>query len=187
MVVLGDRASPEDLLQRIGDGTQHTAKFNGNVVYTGTAVASASSPRVGYATTWEAPHTITNVAFGPVVACGLDANGDGATTAGADGVLLTRYLFGYRGAALIAGVPLGQARPDANAVQSFVGNALQFDIVGRTSAAPTALVDGLILARLMLGVPDTALLNGIAIPATAQFKDAAAIRANVNFKCGVTF
>lgn len=39
----------------------------------------------------------------------------------------------------------------------------------------------------MLGVPDTALLNGIAIPATAQFTDAAAIRANANFKCGVTF
>ena len=134
-----------------------------------------------------APRTITNAAFDSILACGLDVNVDGSTTAGFDGVLLTRYLLGFRGAALIADVPLGQARPDANAVESYLSNVAQLDIVGRTTAAPTALVEGLILTRLMLGVPDGALLTGIAIPATAQFRDAAAVRANANFKCGVTF
>lgn len=83
-----------------------------------------------------APHTITNATFGPILACGLDVNGHGSTTASFDGVLLTRYLLGFRGAALIAGVPLGQARADANAVESYLSNAAQFDIVGQHQQHP---------------------------------------------------
>ena len=119
--------------------------------------------------------------------CSLDISGDGGTFAQTDGVLLTRYLLGFRGAALVDGVALSASRPDAASIESFMGNASAFDIVGRSVAAPTAFVDGLILLRLLQGVPDNALLNGITVPASAAFKDAAAIRANVNARCGTAF
>ena len=122
-----------------------------------------------------------------VKTCTLDISGDGNTRAETDGVLLTRYLLGFRGVALVNGVALGASRPDAASIESFMGTASAFDIVGRSVAAPTALVDGLILTRLMQGVSDSALLNGIAIPGGSQYANAASIRANVNVKCGTAF
>ena len=120
-------------------------------------------------------------------ACDLDVNGDGVVTAEADGVLLNRYLLGFRDAALTNGVALSAARPDAFSIQSFLGNATQYDVVGRSTLLPTVLVDGLLLSRLMQGIPDGGLLTGITPPVGAAFRDAAAIRANVNARCGTTF
>lgn len=82
---------------------------------------------------------------------------------------------------------LGALRPAAASIESFIGDASVFDIVGRSVAAPTALVDGLILTRLRQGVSDTTLLNGISIPSGSQYITAAAIRTNVNVKCGTGF
>ena len=45
----------------------------------------------------------------------------------------------------------------------------------------------LIFLRLLQGIADSALLNGINVPAGAAFRDAAAIRANVNARCGTAF
>ena len=122
-----------------------------------------------------------------VKACTLDISGDGNTRAESDGVLLTRYLLGFRGEALVNGVALGAARPNAASVELFMDNASPFDIVGRSVGGPTALIDGLILTRLMQGVPDAALLNGITIPATARYRSAVDIRANVNASCGTAY
>ncbi len=116
--------------------------------------------------------------------CDLDINGDSAIAADKDGVLLLRYLFGFRGASLIDGVPLGAGRADANAVATFIGTGNQFDVFGRTVPSAIALNDGLVLLRMMLSVPSAALLNGIAVPATAQFTAGDTIRANVNGRCG---
>ena len=120
--------------------------------------------------------------------CDLDVNGDGVVTADKDAVLLLRDLLGFRGAALIAGVPLGSARADAQAVQDFIGTGAQFDLFGRPSAAAaTALRDGLVLTRLMLGVADVGLLGGIAVPTDATFTTGSAVRGNLNARCGTNF
>ena len=121
------------------------------------------------------------------VGCSLDVNGDGAVTADRDGVLLSRYLLGFRGAGLIADVPLGPARANAAAVETFIGSAAQYDVFGRPVPAATATQDSLVLIRLMLSVPDTALLGGITLPSGALFTSGSAIRANVNARCGTAY
>jgi len=121
------------------------------------------------------------------IGCSLDINGDSAVTADKDGVLLTRYLLGFRGAALIANVPLGPARADAAAVEAFIGSGAQYDVFGRPSAGATAMQDSAVLLRLMLGVPDVGLLGGIAVPAGAIYGTAASVRSYVNSRCGTTY
>ena len=117
----------------------------------------------------------------------LDVDGDGVSTS-KDALLLLRYLLGYRGSALVAGVTLGAGRPDAASVETFLSGALtEFDLLGRATPTPTAMQDGLILTRLMLGVPDTALLTGISLPAGTQFNSATLIRGNVNAVFGTSY
>jgi subtilisin family serine protease len=122
-----------------------------------------------------------------VPTCSLDINGDGSVTAAADAVLLTRYLLGFRSAGLIADVPLGVVRPDANAVESFIGNAGAYDVFRRPALAASPTRDALVLLRLMLAVPDTALMNNVSIPVGASYITAAELRANVNARCGTNF
>ena len=121
------------------------------------------------------------------VGCSLDVNGDGTVTADKDGVLISRYLLGFRGAGLIANVPLGAARADAASVETFIGTGAQFDVFGRPVPVPTATQDSLVLIRLMLGLPDTALLGGITLPSGALFGSGSAVRANVNARCGTAY
>ncbi len=116
--------------------------------------------------------------------CDLDINGDSTTSADKDAVLLLRYLFGFRGASLIDGVTLGAGRADANAVATFIGTGSQYDVFGRTVSTANVMTDGLVLLRMMLSVPSAALLNGIVVPATAQFTAGDTVRANVNGRCG---
>ena len=121
------------------------------------------------------------------LSCSLDIDGANGVSAAVDGVIISRFLFGVRGDALVAGLtPIG-ARNTGALVTPILGTGTQFDVLGRAVPAPTATVDGLILIRLMLGVPDTALLNGIAIPAGVTFGNAAAIRGNVNSMCGTGY
>ena len=135
--------------------------------------------------TYDAAGNITSITTRPPPT--LDVDGDGASTA-KDALLLLRYLLGYRGNALVAGVTLGAGRPDAASVETFLSGALsEFDLLGRTTPIPTAMQDGLILTRLMLGVPDTALLTGISLPAGTQFNSATLIRGNVNAVFGTSY
>ena len=125
--------------------------------------------------------------FSVSAACNLDINGDSGINADKDGVLLSRYLLGFRGASLIANVPLGLGRADAVAVENFIGTGSQYDAFGRTALAPTAHRDGIVLVRLMLGVPDASLLGGLTVPAGAAYTQGSTVRANVNRRCGTTF
>ena len=120
-------------------------------------------------------------------ACDLDINADGAVNAANDGVLLLRYLLGFRGAALIDGVPIGSTRGGAAGVESFIGTATKYDVFGRAAPVVTALSDGLVLVRLMNGLPDTALLNGVPLPTGATNVSAATVRDAVNTRCGTSF
>ena len=119
--------------------------------------------------------------------CNLDINDDGSVNAAKDGVLLLRYLLGFRGAALIDGVPIGSTRGGAAGVESFIGTATKYDVFGRAAPVVTALSDGLVLVRLMNGLPDTALLNGVPLPTGATNVSAATVRDAVNTRCGTRF
>jgi len=121
------------------------------------------------------------------VGCSLDINGDLAVTADKDAVLLNRYLLGFRGASLVANVPLGAGRANAAAVEAFIGSATQFDVFARPVAMTDAFTEGLVLTRLMLGLPNGALFTGIAVPTGAGFNTPATVRANVNARCGTNF
>ena len=119
--------------------------------------------------------------------CALDVSGGNAVSAGRDGVLLLRYLLGVRGDALIAGGLLGPGRADAQAVEDFIGTGAQFDVFGRPTANATAMQDGLVLTRLMLGVPDAVLLTGISVPSDATYTSGSTVRANVNARCATSY
>lgn len=169
----------------ISSASKREAYFNGNLVYRDSG--SPLADRMVVAQSYDKPITLRNIRINSNSTCSLDVNGDGATTADADGLLLSRYLLGFRGTALVGSTPLSAARPTPTAIEAYLGDASPFDIVGRSVGGPTALIDGLILTRLMQGMPDTALLNGITVPVTTQFRNAADIRANVNAKCGTAF
>ncbi len=119
--------------------------------------------------------------------CNLDISGDGSVNHDTDGVLLLRYLLGVRGAALIAGVTIGAARGGAPGVASFIGNATQYDVFGRTVPAATAMLDATVLQRLMRTTSDSSLLQGIGVPAGAANTTAASVRAAVNTRCGTSY
>ncbi len=124
----------------------------------------------------------------PVNTC-LDIDGNGvAGEASRDGALLVRYGFGMRGSGLTSGIPLNGVRNTPALIETFIDSANAYDVFGRVpSAPPTALQDGLVLMRLMLGVPDASLLVGITVPASAQFQTATAIRGNINSRCAMTY
>lgn len=121
------------------------------------------------------------------LACDLDVDGDGLTTAAKDGVLLSRYLLGFRGASLTSGLSLTGTRNTPVLIEAFLGDARGYEVFGRPAQTPTAERDGLVMVRLMLGVPNSALLTGIAVPAGAVHTSAADVRAAVNAVCAATF
>jgi len=110
----------------------------------------------------------------------LDVDGDDV-----DGVLLLRYLLGFRGNTLTQGVTLAGPHNNATAISSFIGNASAFDVFGRVP--PQAMNDGMVLLRILSGIPDAALLNGVSVPAGAQYSTGNAVRGFVNGKCNTQF
>lgn len=116
--------------------------------------------------------------------CSVDVVGSGTPLATPDGLLLLRYMLGFRGNALTQGLSISGPRSAIADIEAFLA-ASDYSATG-TAGRPTN-VDGLIFLRLLQGVPDSALLNGINVPAGAAFRDAAAIRANVNARCGTAF
>ena len=118
------------------------------------------------------------------VVCSVDVVGSGTPLATPDGLLLLRYMLGFRGDGLTQGLSISAPRSAAADIEAFLA-ASDYSATG-TAGRPTN-VDGLIFLRLLQGVPDSALLNGINVPAGAAFRDAAAIRANVNARCGTAF
>ncbi len=121
------------------------------------------------------------------LSCALDIDGDNRIDPLIDGMLLTRYLLGFRGNALIDGLTITGPRKTANLLDTFFGSAAQFDVVGRATPSPTAMVDGLLMTRLMLGLDDAALLTGISLPANAQYRTASAIKDYVISRCAGGF
>jgi hypothetical protein len=148
--------------------------------------AHAVSFRLDALESTSAAVSVSAIQVGAVALCDLDMDGDGAMTVARDGALLLRYLMGFRGAALTDGLGVANVNV-AQEIADYVGSAVQFDVFGRNNPVPLATTDGLLLLRLMLGMPDADLLNGIGAPVGALFSTSETVRANVNGKCGTRF
>jgi hypothetical protein len=127
-----------------------------------------------------------NVGVGAALGCNLDMDGNGSRQALIDGVLIVRNMLGITSASMVTGISFSATatRTTPAAIATFYATQ-NFDIDG--SGTKQALVDGVILVRLMLGVPNASLLTGVSFPATATRTSAAAIRSYVNTACGTTF
>ncbi len=93
----------------------------------------------------------------------LDVDASGAPTqydAASDGVMLTRYLFGYAGAAITQNAyvvaPNGRTEADTRAYIDLIRPMLDIDGDGKFST----LTDGLLIIRYMLGLRGIALATG---------------------------
>lgn len=85
----------------------------------------------------------------------MDVDNDGNFDAATDGVLIVRYLLGFRGATLIANAvaATGAERTDAAAIESFLGamvTANHYDADG--DGQTRATTDGLLILRYLLGL-----------------------------------
>lgn len=110
----------------------------------------------------------------PAMTCDLNIAGRSVGDDQLDGTMLLRYLLGFRGAALTAGLTLSGSRKTYQEVEQFL-SLFNYDIDGSGKADPT--VDGLILLRLLRGATDAELLAGVVLPANATVRDAAGMRA----------
>jgi glucose/arabinose dehydrogenase len=100
----------------------------------------------------------------------LDIDGNNSVGAGTDGVLLLRYLLGYRGPALVDNALGSGATRDANAITTYLnthasGASPTLKIAGGSTMAATT--DGLVILRYLLGLGGTALTAGV--PLSAPF------------------
>ena len=93
-------------------------------------------------------------------------------------------MLGFRGGGLTQGLSISAPQ---RAVADIEAVLAESDYSATATAGRPTNVDGLIFLRLLQGIADSALLNGIKVPAGAAFRDAAAIRANVNARCGTAF
>jgi hypothetical protein len=88
-----------------------------------------------------------------------DSDAPDAYSAGTDGVLLLRYLFGLRGAALTQGATGTNPRRNTAQIEAYIAaNLTAFDVDGDTTTKATT--DGLLILRRLLGLSGPALTTG---------------------------
>jgi Leucine-rich repeat (LRR) protein len=91
-------------------------------------------------------------------ACRIDIDGDGKLFAETDGLLLLRYLMGFRDTALTDGLTLSGLRTTGAAISSFIASN-NYDVMeGAFPPAPRATVEGKVIMRYLRGVPALQLL-----------------------------
>jgi uncharacterized delta-60 repeat protein len=89
--------------------------------------------------------------------CALNADSNPTIDIATDALLLTRYLFGFRGDALTAGALGANPTRTGQALETYLAT-LNLDADGDGQAL--AMTDGLLLLRAMLGLTGTALTQG---------------------------
>ena len=122
----------------------------------------------------------------PAPACSLDADGSGTNQALVDGILIIRNMLSFMGGPFTSGItfPGSATRTTEAAIKGFLATQ-NYDLDG--DGTQQALVDGILLIRLMLGVSDPMLLEGITLGTGATRTTAAAIRNYVNTTCGTSY
>ncbi len=105
----------------------------------------------------------------------FDVDGNGATAALSDGLLILRRLFGFTGVTLTNGATAGNCtRCDAAAIEPYlVGLGAALDIDG--DGEPGALTDGLLVLRALFGFTGATLVTGAVDTQNCTRCDAAAI------------
>jgi hypothetical protein len=130
--------------------------------------ASSTSP---YTTGFVSSNCTVTATFVPT-GCRIDVNGDNARTASVDGLLILRYLLGFRGAQLLSGLPspLPGSRTTETAIENFLSTR-DLNVRGLAQAA-TAPRDGLVILRYLQNQSATVMIAGTDIAsadATAVF------------------
>ncbi len=94
---------------------------------------------------------------------GFDVDGNGAVDALTDGIIIIRYMFGIRGAALIQSAIAPDATADGPEIEThMVGLNPTLDADG--NGAVDALTDGIIIIRYIFGFRGSALIQGALAP-----------------------
>jgi glucose/arabinose dehydrogenase len=99
----------------------------------------------------------------------LDIDNNGQFRAANDGIVLMRYMLGFRGNALIANNVVGAnaERGAAQDIENYIASVLaSFNVDGR--AGVNAATDGVLIVRYLLGISNAPLTNG-----TSSLNDAA--------------
>jgi hypothetical protein len=146
-------------------GASLTAQFQVNTYTTGYQVmASVASDADGdFVVAWQSYQDGNNLGIFAqrfAALATLDVDGDGATQALTDGLLVLRRFFGLSGVPLTSGViGAGCTRCDASAIEPYVAAlGLVLDIDGNGSTQ--ALADGLLAVRYLFGLRGAALTSG---------------------------
>ncbi len=115
----------------------------------------------------------------------LDIDGDGTAKFTSDGILILRYLFGFRGALLTASAVADNAARYAEGIESYLANNLALlDIDKDGKTAP--LSDGLMMIRYLAGFRGEGLLNG-AVNADGERTEVVAIESYLRALSSVSF
>jgi uncharacterized delta-60 repeat protein len=124
--------------------------------------------------------------------CSLELDANGTFDASVDGVILVRSMFGFTDAAITQGIAassaakrsLAQSASYRNYCAAAAAPQCNGDIDG--DGQQTAMVDGLIAIRAMLGVTGTAALNGIVFPPGATRTIWSDIQTHLVDRCGMS-
>lgn len=104
--------------------------------------------------------------------CALDVSGDAVVSSTSDGVLIVRYLLGFRGTALTQGVSGIGAGVNAAAIELTI-SGLNLDADGDGAMLPTT--DGLLIVRALLQLTDSALITNARNTGNAGVRSAAQV------------
>jgi hypothetical protein len=142
---------------------------------TRTPTPTATSPGPATVTSTPTPSLTPTITTTPVAGL-ADADGNGSAQPLTDGLLVLRYLFGFRGATLTTGAvdSANCTRCTAGAIEAHIAaNLAAFDIDGNASVQP--LTDSLLVLRYLFGFRGPTLTAGAVDLATCTRCTAATI------------
>jgi hypothetical protein len=95
-----------------------------------------------------------------------DIDGNGQARALSDGILIARYMFGFRGNTLISGAVAPDAtRTSAAEIEAFIADGVATDLLDvDANGEARALSDGILIARYMFGFGGNTLISGAVAP-----------------------
>jgi uncharacterized protein YkwD len=125
-------------------------------------------------------HFVATDANNATLTCNLDIDNNGLYEAQFDGAMILRKLFGFAGnEQAVAGSGVCAQRTSVSDKATFLG-AQNFDVNDNGALGATASLDGLVLVRLMLGVPGATAVAGTGLTW-------ANVQSELNAKCGTNF
>jgi hypothetical protein len=142
----------------------HFTEGSGNVVAdaAGNSHADVRFNLAGTQPAWSADSP-----FAAAVACALDADGSGSASAATDGLLIIRYLLGFRDGALVDGAVGVNANRNASQIASYLA-LLDLNADGSPNTTISAATDGLLIYRALSAHSGSALIAAAQGPAATR-------------------